>query len=821
MAAPGSEGDHRPLPDLSVPRRVHVIGAGGSGMSVIARVLAAMGHHVSGSDASSSPVLASLADAGVVVHAGHDPAWVGGAEIVVRSTAVPDDDPEVTASRARGLVVWRRADLLAALCAARRTIAISGTHGKTTTSAMLAATLGALGWHPSFIVGADVTGVGPGAAWDPEGEWLVVEADESDRTFVELGAEGVIVTSVEPDHLEFYGGFDGLRAAFERFVADAPGPAVVSADDPGARALANARTDERPVITYGTTADADVRITHVSLQRLSAAFVLEPQHASPVEAKLAVPGLHNVRNAVAAVTMAVALGASWADAARAIGQYRGVARRFEARGEAGGVSIVDGYDHLPTEVAAAIATARSGGWSRVVAVFQPHRYSRTEALWRDFGDAFTGADVTVITGIYPAGEAPRPGVSGRLIYDAVRRDHPDAEVHYVADLDEATELVPRLLRPGDVCLTLGAGDITKLPDRLLSALARPVEPQAHVSGGLPRGSFSAVSSGWPRGSFSAVSGGDAGRAAEILRPLGERVEPNGSVGALTTYRVGGAASLRVTVANLDDLGLVADAVAASGLDVLVVGRGSNLLVSDNGFPGLAVILDADRFGEVRFDGELVRAGAAVALPALARQTVEAALTGLEWAVGVPGSVGGAIRMNAGGHGSDVASTVQSAHLFDLLDPGRGIRVASGPDLDYSYRHSAVGPTDLVVEAEFALRPGDREEGRRTIREIVRWRREHQPGGQNAGSVFTNPPGDSAGRIIDAAGLKGLRIGTATVSEKHANFIQADTGGSADDVYELMLRVKATVAEKMGIDLQPEVRLIGFSSSRGSEAPTDG
>jgi UDP-N-acetylmuramate--alanine ligase len=782
-------GASRGLPDLGSPRRIHVIGAGGSGMSAIARVLVAMGHQVSGSDASPGPMLSSLAGEGVVVHVGHDPAWVDGAEIVVRSTAVPDDDPEVLASRARGLAVWRRADLLAAICAARRTIAISGTHGKTTTSAMLAVTLRALGWHPSFIVGSDVIGIGPGAAWDPDGEWFVVEADESDGTFVELGAESVIVTSVEPDHLEFYGGFEALRAAFERFVADAPGPAVVCADDAGARDLVKTRTPARPVITYGTAADAGVRITDVSLQRRSAAFVLQPPDASPVEVNLAVPGLHNVRNAAAAAAMAAALGATWTDAARAVGDYRGVSRRFEARGEAGGVSFVDGYDHLPTEVASAIATAQSGGWSRVVVVFQPHRYSRTEALWPDFADSFTGADVTVVTGIYPAGESPRRGVSGRLIYDAVIRAHPEADLHYVADLEEAARLVPRLLRPGDVCLTLGAGDITRLPDQLRSALAAP----AH------------------RGE-SALEDAVA-RAAEILAPFGSRVEPDGSIGPLTTYRVGGAAALRVTVTNLEDLRLLAEAVTASGLDVLVVGRGSNLLVSDRGFAGLAVVLDADGFGHVQIEGDLVRAGAAVALPALARQTVEAGLTGLEWAVGVPGSVGGAVRMNAGGHGSDVASTLRSARIFDLLQPGGGPREVSTPELDYAYRHSAVGPADVVIEAEFALRPGDPEEGRRTIREIVRWRREHQPGGQNAGSVFTNPPGDSAGRVIDAAGLKGLRFGSATVSEKHANFIQADSGGSADDVYELMLRVKATVAEKMGIELRPEVRLVGFGEPR--------
>lgn len=298
-------------------------------------------------------------------------------------------------------------------------------------------------------------------------------------------------------------------------------------------------------------------------------------------------------------------------------------------------------------------------------------------------------------------------------------------------------------------------------------------------------------------------------ALGVLRSLGDRVAAPGPIGVLTTYRVGGNAALRVTVAGEAELELVARAVEASGLPVLVVGRGSNLLVSDRGFPGLAVVLDPDGFGHIEVQGTDVVAGAAVALPVLARQTVEAGLTGLEWAVGVPGSVGGAVRMNAGGHGSDTAATIQSARVADLRDAAATIRSWSVAELAYGYRHSAVASAHLVVEARYRLAPGRAEEGRATIREIVRWRREHQPGGQNAGSVFTNPPGESAGRLIQAAGLKGLRLRSAMVSDKHANFIQAEPGGSADDVHELMNLVRATVRERTGVDLHPEVRMIGF------------
>jgi UDP-N-acetylmuramate--alanine ligase len=464
-------------PDLSGRVRVHVIGAGGSGMSAIARVLLAMGHEVTGTDAGDSPALRHLAELGARVQAGHDPDVAVAADVVVRSTAVPDDDPEVRAVRAAGGRVWRRAEVLAAICRLRRTVAVSGTHGKTTTSSMLAVVMQQLGWHPSMIVGGDIAGIGPGARWDTAGEWLVVEADESDGTFVELAAEAAIVTSVEPDHLEFYGGWAGLVAAFERFVAEPPGPVVLCADEPAARALAESRTG-RPTLTYGLAPDADLVVSEVELHRGGARFDLRHRAGRPDESgqvALAVPGLHNVRNAAAVVATVTALGADWSAALAALAAFRGVARRFEGRGETAGVSFVDGYDHLPTEVAAAVDTARTGGWSRVVAVFQPHRFSRTEALWRDFADVFTGADVVVITGIYSAGEPPRAGVTGELIFDAVRIAHPELEVHYAADLDQATGLVSGLLRPGDLCLTLGAGDITTLPARIQAALAE-VEP---------------------------------------------------------------------------------------------------------------------------------------------------------------------------------------------------------------------------------------------------------------------------------------------------------------------------------------------------------
>ena len=292
----------------------------------------------------------------------------------------------------------------------------------------------------------------------------------------------------------------------------------------------------------------------------------------------------------------------------------------------------------------------------------------------------------------------------------------------------------------------------------------------------------------------------------LARRLGAVAVRDAPLGARTTYRVGGTAALAVEPADESALLDVARALRGLDVPVLVLGNGSNLLVADRGFRGLVVSLGAG-FGGLVVEGTDVRAGGALALPTLARRTAAVGLTGLEWAVGVPGSVGGAVRMNAGGHGSDTAATLTAYRTVDLAD---GSVVAHGvTDLDASYRTTSVRVTDVVVEATHRLRAGDPVACRAAIDEIVRWRRAHQPGGANAGSVFTNPPGDSAGRLIDACGLKGLRIGSAEVSPKHANFIQADRGGSADDVRRVMDRVRAEVLAATGTELATEVRMIGF------------
>ena len=448
--------------DLSRPSSIHVVGAGGAGMSAIATVLTAMGHSVTGSDLRRSAVAERLTAGGVPVAIGHAAGNVGDVDVVTVSSAVSETNPEVEEARRRGIPVLTRAEILAAIAGRRRCIAVAGTHGKTTTSSMLALILVEAGLDPSFLIGGDVNEIGTNAVWG-DGSWLVVEAEESDGTFLTLPTEIAVVTNVEPDHLDHFGSFDELRRAFTTFMDRARFRRVAGGDDPVAAELAAATSAE----TVGMGPGCTFRITELSAGRSSVSFRLTGPGGHPDgRIELPIPGVHNAANAAVATVAAMAAGAPFDAAVNALGRFAGVARRFEFRGEANGVTFVDDYAHLPTEVRATLAAARTGGWQRIVAVFQPHRYSRVAALWEEFGSAFDDADVIVVTDIYGAGEAPIPGVSGRLVADAIRQARPDAPVHYAERRSDARQEVASLLAPGDLCVTLGAGDLTSLPDEL-------------------------------------------------------------------------------------------------------------------------------------------------------------------------------------------------------------------------------------------------------------------------------------------------------------------------------------------------------------------
>ena len=464
MTVPADITAQEPVLDLRTPKNVHIIAIGGAAMSAIASILTSLGHRVSGSDLQASPVVDRLRASGLEIHAGHDRAHLPpDTDLVAISTAVRATNPEVVAARELGIPVYSRLEIMRAICATKRTIGVAGTHGKTTTTSMLALVLTEAGLRPSYLVGGQLTRLGSGVAWT-DGELFVVEADESDGTFLALGAEAVIVTSIEADHLDQYGTVAAIEDAFAQFVEMASGPRLVCIDDPGAAKLAGVVSTS----TYGTSPDADYRIVDLETGRSHARFTVEIRGDRSVAVELPVPGAHNARNATAAIALAHELGVDPATAAAALARYGGVSRRFEFRGERNGVTFVDDYAHNPGKVAAVLAAAKAGGWSRVVAVFQPHLYSRTSDLAAEFGRSFGDADLVVVTDIYGAREDPRPGVTGELVVEAIRAADPSRAVVWAPGRGDLAERVRSLLEPGDLCITLGAGDVNAIHDELLA-----------------------------------------------------------------------------------------------------------------------------------------------------------------------------------------------------------------------------------------------------------------------------------------------------------------------------------------------------------------
>jgi UDP-N-acetylmuramate--alanine ligase len=462
-----------PLEDLG---RVHFAGIGGAGMSGIARIMLVRGVSVSGSDAAESAALTELGALGARVHVGHSAGHLADADTLVVSSAIRQDNPELAEARRRGIRVLHRAGALASLMLRRRVIAVTGTHGKTTTTSMITTVLRETGADPGYVIGGVLAATGVGAA-DGAGPDFVAEADESDGSFLMLSPDAAVITNVEVDHLDNYGTAEAYRASFDAFVARvAPGGLLVTcADDPGARKLADharACPGGLRIRTYGESADADYRVDGTRSQGMETAFAIRsnqgPFGIINASVSLGVPGRHNALNAAAAFAAAVELGITPQQAAAALGSYRGAARRMEPKGEAGGVRVLDTYAHHPTEIAADLDAARAvAGAGRVIAVFQPHLYSRTRIFAAEFGAALGLADEVVVLDVYAAREDPEPGVTGKLVADAV----PGGAARYVESFADVPRIVASIAAPGDLVLTMGAGDVTRLGPLVLGELA--------------------------------------------------------------------------------------------------------------------------------------------------------------------------------------------------------------------------------------------------------------------------------------------------------------------------------------------------------------
>ncbi len=780
-------------------KHVHLIGIGGTGLSAIALVLLESGIKVSGSDRASSPLFERLRRAGAQLFIGHRPENIQGADIVIRSSAIPDDNPEVLAAHAMGTPVLKRADYLAQLTVGKQTIAVAGTHGKTTTTAMIAWVLTALGLDPSYIIGSVAKNLATNAHAG-QGPFFVIEADEYDRMFLGLNPSIAIVTNIEHDHPDCYPTPEDFYQAFRAFASrlSNSGYLLVCADDSGAARLGEEEATSRKVITYGITSPGrdysaqELRINSTGGYdfKVLRKEILQPQtdvnaRSIALDVSLQAPGLHNVSNALATFATADIIGLPLQKVSTALAEFRGADRRFEVQGEVSGITVVDDYAHHPTEIRATLSAARARFARRTIwVVWQPHTYSRTRALIDDFAAAFgdrseSPVEHVIVTEIFAAREAvPEDGFSSKNVVD--RMNHPDAQ--YVPDLNQVCRFLLDHLQPGDVLLVLSAGNADQISREVLRGLSKRAKPLVDTRDSLKQ---------------------------DI--PLAR----------YTAARVGGPADVLWEVQTAEELADAARSLWDSKEPFLILGGGSNVLVSDKGVRGVVVI---NRAKQVHFDEQVnppqVWAESGANFGALARLAAQKGLSGLEWAAGIPGTLGGAVVGNAGAHGKDVANNFLMA---EILHQNGKVENWSKDKMQFAYRSSVLkhplqsgitglqrseAPDRVVLSAVFVLERSTPEAVQEKIDTFVAHRRQTQPPGASMGSMFKNPPGDFAGRLIEAAGLKGARIGDAEISPLHANFFVNLGQATAADIRALIVFAQQKVFEQFDVKLELEIELVG-------------
>ncbi|MGA2445039.1 MAG: UDP-N-acetylmuramate dehydrogenase [Opitutaceae bacterium] len=755
-------------------RAIHLVGVGGTGMAPLALCLRQTGFTVSGEDDALPPaVRAWLEPAGVAItEAGDVPE---ACELVVHSSAIPANHPARVRAAARGLPLVRRGEMLAELLGGKKLVAVVGAHGKTTTTGMLITALRRSGFPCGWLLGGlfNDDAVPPGRIGSSD--WVVAEIDESDGTIDRFSPEITVMVSLDWDHPDYYGRIEQLEEAFRQLVARTRQAVVF---DPACamsvRAVAGAKAG---AFTFGANAHYRSRVVGESASHL----VLRLDAGFPsLEIAVRAWGAFNAHNATAALAAAHLMGARLSP--DLLADYPGVRRRQSVLRATDRLTIVEDYAHHPAEIRALLASLRQRKTGRLVVVFQPHRFSRTAQFKAEFAAALSLADQLFLLDVYPAGEAPVPGGTTADIHAEIKKSGAPIPVTYLPGRDGIFLGVLRAaLQAGDWLAFVGAGDI----DQLAHELAARLEEDS------ARAQF------WDR--FVAEMRPRLSAETRLIReePLAPR----------TTMRTGGGARCYCEPANVADLQALLREAAARKLRVYFLGRGSNLIVPDEGVDGLVVCLahPAWQACELRPDGCLW-AGAGLRLKSLCGFASRAGLTGFEFLEGIPGSVGGALRMNAGAMGGWMFDVVEEVQLMTLAGEVRTLKKSG---MRVAYRECR----DLLeaIALGALLKPAAQVESEAISRQIDVYRRkrhESQPREPSAGCVFRNPPGTSAGKLIDEAGLKGERVGDAEVSPVHANFIINRGQATSADIITLMRRVRERVKQARAITLEPEVLLYG-------------
>lgn len=751
---------------------VHCLGVAGMGVGPLAAYLASRGFRVSGEDDGMTETMREpLARAGITVTGpGEIPE---SCELVVYSSAIAPQHPAQRAAKARGLLCVRRGEMLAEATRDRRLVAICGSHGKTTTTTMLASALQRAGFPAGHVLGGLPNDSMLPLATDGTNGWVLAEVDESDGTIAGFSPELTIVVNLDWDHPDHYRRQEDLEATFVALMGRTRLAVLVNSGCELSRRLAPAAK----TFTFGAGGDYTSKVEadtgHFLQLTLGGRFPLE-------RAFVNAGGAFNAANATAALAAAHLMGATLAPGLLA--DFGGVKRRQSPLRAAGGLTVIEDYAHHPAEIKALLASlrARVPAGRRLFVVFQPHRFSRTAQFLIDFAAVLGAADEVHLLDVYGAGEGERAdGTTARLHAEMVRR-HPSLPVGYtagdpVAGLDALTGRV----RPGDLVAIVGAGDIDRHARQWLERFGEARAAYWKAEAALLRGLVA---------------------PATVIRQ-------EESLASKTTMRVGGAARLYAEPAGLDDLVALLRGAKARGVAVQVLGRGSNLLVPDDGVEGLVLSLRQPAWEsfEVLPEGK-VRVGAGLRLKNLCGLAVKAGLAGFEFLEGIPGNVGGALRMNAGAMGGWMFDVVEEVQMISLNGDVRSMR---RDQMHVDYRHCAELEQAIALSA--VLRPASASQAEAIARQIDVYkdkRQKSQPREPSAGCIFKNPPGDSAGRLIDVSGLKGERIGDAEVSTVHANFIVNRGEATSEDVIALVRRVRARVEAAQGVRLEPEVLLYG-------------
>jgi UDP-N-acetylmuramate--alanine ligase len=757
------------LTDRSHPLHIHLIGVAGSGMSGLALLLLGMGHKVSGCDRVTTSETDRMQGLGLLFYTPQTEAAVEGADLVVYSSAIRPGNPAYDGAVKNKIPMIRRAECLAAILHTKAGIVISGTHGKTTTSSMTAHLLRESGQKPSYYVGAEIPILGANARWEQDGRSMVAEGDESDGTLALYKPEHSVILNIEAEHLDFYRDLDHIKEVFTTLADQTTGNIVYCAECPVAREIC---ADRANALSYGwesSSEETDYTASDIRDLKGSSAFTVKKNGKPLGDIELAIPGEHNILNALAAIAIADCCGAEFSLIARALSSFAGAKRRFETKYLTPAYRIVDDYGHHPTELAATLQTARSLKPSRVVVLFQPHRYTRTQLLADEFGKALQAADLVFITDVYPASEPPIPGITGQTLVDAMKA-HGDIPAKFLRDLATAHHQVGNALEPGDLLITLGAGNVHEAGTRIAADLKILEEMRALMPPGEIDG--------------------------KLYEPMRKH----------TTLLIGGPAQYWIEPHSFFAFSFLVDYCRGRGIPIRVVGRGSNLLVRDGGIPGAVIHPTGGAFSELSIDAKgHVTAGAGVRLKKLASFAGAHGIGGFEWMEGIPGNVGGSLRMNAGAMGIE---TFDQVVRVTFLDEDGVIRTRERDEIEADYRNVRELRRNFALQAVFKGKNDTHENIKKRWQESRDKRKDSQPVAASAGCTFKNPEEIAAGRLIDSLGLKGTAIGQAAVSEAHANFIVNNGKATAKDILALIESIQKTAKAERSVTLETEVKIIG-------------